>query len=100
MIDIRISTTNDAVRTALAHFDDDDSSEAATFSSLPYNSCLRDAYCSCKNTQYESPDAEVEQLCKLEMLVHLQFCLTNEPFWTEEDGAQVFLKNNKNIENG
>ena len=63
---------------------DNEPKKAAALEMHYHNNCLRDAHRTCKGSQTDTESSEdlVERLCDMEILMHLQSCICNEPFRT------------------
>ena len=73
LINIKNTTLNDAVRAALSHLPDDEPKKAAAL----------ELHRTCNRSQVDSNSTDrVDRLCDLEILMHLQSCICNEPFRT------------------
>jgi hypothetical protein len=59
-LNIKQATSNDAVRSALSHLNNDHPSRAAT---LDHSNCLRDAHRTCKESDDGSSKVMLERLC-------------------------------------
>ena len=83
LINIKNATNNDAVHAALSLLPDDKPRKAALYELHYHNNCLRNAHRTCKSPQNVCHNGLVESLCDLEILIHLQSCMSNEPFRTD-----------------
>ena len=88
---IKKETTNDSVRAALAELDDDPA-KAAALEFHYHRNCLVYAHRTCKS-QLKDSGASMKDLCNTQILIFLQSCLNNDPFWTD-----MSTMNNKYLE--